>query len=97
MAFSYTVTADEATHLVGNWYLARGTWTAGGDANGEIVTGLSNVMAGDAYLTEAVASEAPARQINVDGAAAASLGSIGILAVADAANNVGAWWAIGEL
>ena len=95
MVFSYTKTSDNSTLIVGNWYLARGTWTAGGDAAGTVVTGLSNVLLHSVHVDTGTITSQVAEKANVTHVPAAQAGSIGIITCA--VDNVGTWEAIGEL
>lgn len=100
MAFSYTVDAKPTTGVrantetvFGNLLLRTGTWTAGTDVAGTIVTGLTTIIAhGTNVDTGTVTSEHTSKK-NVDGAGAAAAGSIGILVCAG--DNVGSWFAFG--
>ena len=98
MAFSYTTDTPAgvrtgAEGIWGNLTLKTGTWTAGGDTTGTIVTGLSTVIAhGSNVDTGTVTSEHESKK-NVTGAGAGQAGSVGILLCAT--NNVGSWFAIG--
>ena len=101
MAFSYTVDTIQTTGLCANdsmirpgMALATGTATAGGDGNGEIVTGLSDLLFYVLINNEAQ-DEAPQSAPNVDGSGSASLGSIGLLNNADDTNNTYIWAAFG--
>jgi hypothetical protein len=76
--------------------LATGTATAGGDGNGEIVTGLSDIILFGLINNEAQ-DEAPQCAPNVNGSNVASLGSIGLLNNADDTNNTYIWYAIGVM
>ena len=102
MAFSYTNTGgltsgsimDNKENFDRNWRLETGTWTGGGDSTGTIVTGLTKIIFYGCYCNEAK-NEAPKTTPNKTGAAVATDGSIGVLAMADATNNTGLWYAFG--
>lgn len=90
MAFSYTsVSVSDYSPegvLHGEAYLVSGTWTAGGDATGTIVTGGSRILAGGVTNSEVV-SECPMVVFN------GTAGSM-VITPSDTTNNTGDWWAI---
>ncbi len=95
MGFSYTTTGatNQASIVRGNVGFVGGTFTADGDTDGEIVTGLSLIMG---YDVSANVNEKGIRsKKNDSGAPATSNGSIGIIACQN--DEVGDWWAIGLL
>jgi hypothetical protein len=98
MAFSYTTDTPDGTRtgtegIFAGMILKSGTWTAGGDVVGTIVTGLTKIIAhGTNVDTGTLTSEHTSKK-NVVGAGTAANGSIGILVCAT--NNVGSWFAIG--
>lgn len=101
MGFAYTVDTIQTAGLCANDSMIRpgmamvtGTATAGGDGNGEIVTGLSDVILFGVINNEAQ-DEAPQIAPNVDGSGTTSAGSIGLLNNADDTNNTYIWYAIG--
>ena len=102
-----TITYDDApstgkrkgTQMVGsNLVFYSGTWDANTTATGTIdLTSTTNVPVAAVTVmsaivwNEEVVSECPTWKKDVDGAGAAAAGKIGILAVADNANNTGFW------
>ena len=90
MAFAYTTNGVSAYGpeqiLHGRAYLISGTWTAGGDATGTVVTGGSRILACGVTNSEVV-TENPMVVLN------ATPGSF-VITPTDTANNTGDWWAI---
>ena len=95
MVFALTVDSQMATLIIGNWYLATGTWTATAVTKGSIVTTLSNILFHSVHVTSGDVTSQLTEKANVDGDGAALAGSIGILVTV--AGNAGTWQAIGEL
>lgn len=95
MVFTSTIVGavGDDTIVRGNVKLVAGTWSAGGDSNGVIVTGGSQVIAYGITNTENN-SEMPRTKKNVNGSGTAAAGSIGFLSFTDNTNNTGEWWAI---
>jgi len=103
MVFSYTVDTIQTAGKCANdsmmrpgMAMATGTATAGGDGNGEIVTGLSDII-GYVLINDEAQDQAPQSAPNVDGSGTASLGSIGLLNNVDDVNNTYIWWAFGVM
>ena len=99
---TYTTNVDAgdragSSEIGHNLFLVAGTWLSGatgGAAGDTIVTGGSNVVAYGVEMDNAgAAATHPLTAPNVTGAGAAALGSIGFLAIINAA-DAGSWWAI---
>lgn len=90
MAFAYTkVSVSDYSPeqiLHGKAYLVSGTWTAGGDATGTVVTGGSRILAAGVTNSEVI-SENPKVVLN------GTPGSF-VITPSDTTNNTGDWWAI---
>lgn len=95
MGFSYTTAGatNQSSIVRGNVGFVAGTYTADGDTNGEIVTGLSLVMGYD--ISANVNEKGVRSKKNVNGSGTATNGSIGILACTN--DEIGDWYAIGLL
>jgi len=90
MAFSSTT--DTRTHAMGDLLMVTGTWNAAGVDTGVIVTGLSEILAGD-VLGDTEDNTGG----GVDGAFALILTAApGSLTVDCVSANTGRWWALGK-
>jgi len=90
MAFSNTT--DTRTHVMGDLMMVTGTWNAASVDTGTIVTGLSEILAGNV-----IGDTEDNTGGGVDGAfAIVADAAPGTLVLDCVASNTGSWWALGK-
>ncbi|ANS04812.1 hypothetical protein [uncultured Mediterranean phage] len=90
MAFSSTT--DTRTHVMGDLMMVTGTWNAASVDTGTIVTGLSEILAGNV-----IGDTEDNTGGGVDGAfAIVTTAAPGSLTIDCVSGNTGKWWALGK-